>query len=34
MLVAVKSQDEGAMERAFTQVKVFYTDTRCALWTK
>ena len=28
-LLAIKQQDEGAMERAFTQLKVFYDDTRC-----
>jgi hypothetical protein len=28
VLLAIKQQDDGAMERAFTQLKVFYTDTR------
>jgi hypothetical protein len=28
-LLAVKQQDEGAMERAFTQLKVYYADTKC-----
>mmetsp|Transcript_23282 Transcript_23282/g.59504 ORF Transcript_23282/g.59504 Transcript_23282/m.59504 type:complete len:281 (-) Transcript_23282:193-1035(-) len=28
VLVAVKAKDEGAMERAFTQLKVYYADTR------
>jgi hypothetical protein len=30
-LLAIKQQDEAAMERAFTQLKVFYDDTKWVL---
>jgi hypothetical protein len=29
VLVALKAHDEAALERAFIQLKTFYSDTRC-----
>jgi hypothetical protein len=32
VLLALKSQNEAALESSFTQLKTFYADTRCARW--